>query len=219
MLDSPRAVIFDFDYTLADSSDGVIACVNHALAGLGLPPESPARIRRTIGLSLAATLVELKGAALAHRADEFRRLFIACADVVMVERTMLYPWVPKVTATLTDRGIALGIVSTKYRRRIEAVLRREGLRSRFAVIVGGDDVAVPKPAPDALLLAVEMLGLRPRQLLYVGDSRADGMAARASDIPFVAVLSGVTSPQELERSAPIAMLGDGSELPTLLGLD
>ena len=44
-----RAVMFDFDFTLADSSEGVVICVNHALSRMGLP-ESPAdAIARTIG--------------------------------------------------------------------------------------------------------------------------------------------------------------------------
>jgi phosphoglycolate phosphatase len=113
--------------------------------------------------------------------------------------------------------MALGIVSTKFRRRLEAVLEREGLRARFDVIVGGDDVTNPKPAPEALLLALSMLELAPTEALYVGDSSADGMAARAAGIPFVAVLSGVTPLATLENLSPIAILGDASELPALTG--
>ena len=56
-----QAIICDFDFTLADSSPGVVACVNEALAGLGLPPASAARIHATIGLSLPHTLQALTG--------------------------------------------------------------------------------------------------------------------------------------------------------------
>jgi len=213
---SPSAVIFDFDYTLADPSSGVVVCVNYALAGLGLPAEPPQRIRRTIGMSLPATLVELKGPATSHLAEEFQRLFTACADDVMADQTTLYPWVPDLLAALAARGLAMGIVSTKYRRRLEAVLQREGLRSHFAVIVGGDDVAHPKPAPDALLRAVDILGLPPSGALYVGDSGADGEAARAAGLPFIAVRSGVTPPEVLEALSPAAILDDASALTALL---
>ena len=41
----PRSVIFDFDYTLADSSAGIIECVNHALQGLSLPTSSDRSVR------------------------------------------------------------------------------------------------------------------------------------------------------------------------------
>jgi phosphoglycolate phosphatase len=187
------------------------------LAGLGLPPESPERIRRTIGLSLAATLVELKGADTARLADAFERLFIARADDVMVERTALYPWVPDMVVSLTASGITLGIVSTKFRRRIEAVLEREGLAERFAVIVGGEDVIAPKPASEGLLLALRTLGIPPTGALYVGDSTADGEAARSAGVPFVAVRSGVTPSAALASLSPVAILNDASELPALIG--
>lgn len=46
------SVIFDFDYTLADSSAGIVACVNHALHSMGLSHAPEEDICRTIGLSL-----------------------------------------------------------------------------------------------------------------------------------------------------------------------
>jgi phosphoglycolate phosphatase len=216
MTHNPSAIIFDFDYTLADSSNGIIICVNHALAALGLSVESPARIRDTIGLSLASTLVALKGGGVSHLADAFERLFIACADEVMTDQTTLYPWAPQLFASLASRGIVLGIVSTKFRRRIQAVLGREGLCHHFKVIVGGDDVDRPKPAPDAILAAIAALNTAPDAVLYVGDSTADGEAARSAGVPFVAVRSGVTRPEVLEALDPVAILNDASELPTLL---
>ena len=56
-----QAIICDFDFTLADSSPGVVACVNEALAGLGLPLASAEHIHATIGLSLPYTLRSLTG--------------------------------------------------------------------------------------------------------------------------------------------------------------
>ena len=46
---------FDFDYTLADSSEGTIICVNHALLSVGYDTQQPNAIRQTIGLSLPRT--------------------------------------------------------------------------------------------------------------------------------------------------------------------
>jgi len=45
-----QAIVCDFDFTLADSSLGVVACVNEALVCLGLPQTPAARIHATIGL-------------------------------------------------------------------------------------------------------------------------------------------------------------------------
>ena len=132
-----QSVIFDFDYTLADSSDGVIECVNYALGRLGLPAASDDAIRRTIGLSLPRTLTELAGDEQASQGDKFMRLFIERADVVLHDSIVLFDFVPPMVDALMSNGIRLGIVSSKFRRRIERVLLRDGLDSRFEVIVGG----------------------------------------------------------------------------------
>jgi phosphoglycolate phosphatase-like HAD superfamily hydrolase len=57
----PHAVLYDFDFTLADSSPGVVDCVNCALRQLGLSAAPPDLIRQTIGLSMSATLAHLTG--------------------------------------------------------------------------------------------------------------------------------------------------------------
>ncbi len=67
-----QVVLFDFDYTLADSSTAVVECCNAALKGIGLLPAQPERIHRTIGLSLPDTLASLAGEEHRHRAEEFR---------------------------------------------------------------------------------------------------------------------------------------------------
>ena len=71
-----QGVVFDFDYTLADSSAGAVACVNHALAQMGLPTAFPEQIHRTIGMNLPASLAALTEPGAHHRAAEFEHLFL-----------------------------------------------------------------------------------------------------------------------------------------------
>ena len=208
-----RAVIFDFDYTLADSSRGVVACINAALAELGLPTVSPEVACRTIGLSLAGTFTHLTGNPSGPLNEAFVRLFIQRADQIMADATVLYPAVPDTVRALRARGLALGIVSTKFSYRITSVLSREGLLDPFSVIVGGKDVANHKPDPEGLRLALERLGCAPDEVLYLGDSLVDAETAQRAGAPFVAVLSGVT-PREAFVGYPVrAFLAGVGELP------
>jgi len=69
------------------------------------------------------------------------RLFIQRADAVMLDYIVLFDSVRPAVKQLIANGLALGIVSTKYRRRIEAFLKREKLTDVFNVIVGGEDVS------------------------------------------------------------------------------
>ncbi len=211
-----RAVIFDFDYTLADSSSGVIACANYALAAMGLPAAADDAIRRTIGMSLPRTLAALAGDEYAPRGDEFMRLFLERADEVMADSTRVYDFVPRLADDLDGLGVEMGIVSSKYRHRIEEVLRREGLASRFAAIVGAEDVAELKPDPTGLLRAVDLLSGCRARCLYAGDSATDAETARRAGVAFVATLSGVTPRDAFADYAPRLHIDSAAELPPLL---
>ena len=218
MMISPgiQSVIFDFDYTLADSSEGVIECANYALRRLGLPEATDDAIRHTIGLSLPNTLTALAGDENAGHGEEFQRLFIERADVVLHDLIVIYEFVPSMVDILLKNGIRLGIVSSKFRRRIERVLRRDGLKGRFEVIVGGEDVEELKPNPTGLLRAVRRLETSKKRCMYVGDSITDAETARRAGVRFVAALSGVTEREEFAEYEPVMVLGSAGELPAML---
>ena len=208
-----RSVVFDFDYTLADSSVGVIECVNFALGSMGLPIVSTERACRTIGLSLTETFRQLADEGERARSQEFARLFAQRADQVMAERTVLFDAVPSTVRALIGQRLTLGIVSTKFRYRIQAILQREDLADSFEVIVGGEDVAQHKPDPAGLLAAIGQMGCTSEEVLYVGDSVTDAETAKRGKVAFVAVLSGVTPGEAFRDYDVCAVLEDVSELP------
>jgi len=211
-----RTILFDFDYTLADSSAAVVECVNFALRSMALPEAEPAQIRRTIGLSLPEAFLRLAGASQKDRTQEFRRFFRQRSDQVMVDWTELFEFVPGTVRSLHEAGKTLGIVSTKFRCRIEAVLRREGLARRFEVVVGGEDVQEFKPDPQGLLMALSKLECTRREALFVGDSLADAEAAQRAGLDFLAVLSGTTPREDLAAFRPVEILPSVRELPEAL---
>jgi phosphoglycolate phosphatase len=205
--ESLRAVVFDFDYTLADSSAGTMECINFALTNLGLPAVSPARAYETIGLSLSETFYVLAGITDEALASHFARFFVQRADMVMEPLTHLYDSVPQTVGALRQRGIPLAIVSTKFRYRIEQILKRHGLSGQFDVIVGGEDVTDHKPDPSGLLLALACLGVRPDEAIYIGDHVVDAEAARRAGVPFVAVLSGTCRKEDF-ADHPVCCFAD-----------
>ena len=182
--------------------------------GLRVPPA--AEIRRTIGLSLPDTLVRLAGDEYRPRAEEFRSFFRTRSDQIMVAWTEVLPGVVPAIRGLERGGFNLGIVSTKFRFRIEATLRREGLLDPFATIVGGDDVERFKPDPEGLLMASERMGVSPDQMVYVGDSVTDAETAQRAAVPFIALLSGTTSREEFAHYAPRSILTDITQLAAQL---
>ena len=211
-----RAIIFDFDLTLADSTKGIVECVNFALERLNLPQADDERIKRTIGMSLEDTFLSLTEQTDNQNVSLFISNFVKRADQVMVDLTSMFASVPATTERLIEMGFALGIVSTKFRYRIEEILARERLSSRFGVIIGGEDVAEHKPHPGGLTTAIARMQMNANDVLYVGDSTIDALTAERAKVPFIAVLSGATSKSEFDEVPKVAVIDDISALPRLL---
>ncbi len=211
-----KAVVSDFDYTLADSSTGATDCFRYAFHRLGLPVASDNEIRETIGLSLEAAFRRLMDPDHWLHAEKFALHFKHRADQGMAASTTLYASVPQVAQALRARGLSLAIVSTKFRYRIRSILQRDGIADPFVVIIGGEDVEEHKPDPRGLLSALGKMGRLPTEVLYVGDSVVDAETARRVAVTFVAVLSGVTPEAAFRDYEPRAILHDLRELPAVL---
>lgn len=211
-----RGIIFDFDFTLADSSKGVVKCVNYALKKLNFSEFADEEIKKTIGLTLDQTFVKLAGEPHLDKIEKFKYYFIEKADEVMTNNTILFTETPSVIKFLHSKSIKLGIVSTKFRYRIVNILSREALLDYFKVIIGGEDVQTLKPNPIGLLEAIKKLNLSVSQIIYIGDSVTDAETARRAGVSFMAVLSGVTFRNDFKNYPVTKFLNDLSEILKLL---
>ncbi len=215
---APGAIVFDFDLTLADSRPGFVAAHHFATQALGLPEPTRAAIGRSIGTPLEKVVPlwfpTLDGAAVA----EYIRVYREQADEVMATLTLMLPGAVATIQRLSEIGIPTAIVSQKLRHLIIAVLEREGIADCFDLVLGGQDVPDFKPDPGGLLLALERLEVEPADGLYVGDTTIDAEAASRGGIPFVAVLTGVTTHDEFAPYQTQAVLDSVVELPDYLEL-
>ncbi|GCE15679.1 HAD family hydrolase [Tengunoibacter tsumagoiensis] len=207
-----RVIIFDFDYTLADSSYGAMECINFALRSLKIPPASYESVCQTIGLSLPETFLYLTESEHEGKSSEFVRLFKERADEAMAENTVIYDTVNSTLEALSLVNIKMGVVSTKYRYRIEEILKREKILNFFEVIVGSEDVQAHKPDPEGLWLAIEHFQESKQNSLYTGDSTIDAETALRGGVPFVAVLTGVTQSQAFDSYKPVNIVNNLKEL-------
>jgi phosphoglycolate phosphatase len=213
-----RAVIFDFDLTLADSSAGFDASHRFAAERLGLPLPDHESVRRTIGTPLALAVPMLHGPAIDGLLDEYIRLYQAHADEHMTGLTVMLPGACEAILRLHAGGLPLAIVSQKLRYRVEAVLEREQIRDCFAAVLGAEDVPAFKPDPGGLHIALERLQTAPEDAVYVGDTTIDAAAAANAGLRFVAVLTGPTTRDDFAPFTPQALLTSVADLPALLGM-
>lgn len=174
---------------------------------------------KTIGLTLEHSFTYLVGKGHSGKAEEFKGHFIKRADEVMADYTEIFPETPQVIKLLYRKGIQLGIISTKFRYRIQNILEREDLLDYFEVIIGAEDVEKHKPDPSGLLEAIKRFNLPISHILYVGDSKTDAETALRAKVSFIAVLSGVTNKKDFKRYPVILFLKKVSEIPSILGLE
>jgi len=205
-------LIFDLDGTLIDSSVGVVDAVNYSLRMMDQPEQPPERIVRFIGFPLSRMYREFSEAPV----DDLRRHFHVRAAETMVASTVPLDGVAGTLERLQSAGYRMAIATTKIRRHLDGIVARFGWCDFFKVLVGSDEVANVKPAPDAFRLAVERLGTTPQRAIVVGDTINDVYAAHAVPMKVVAVESPYGGLKELRAARPDYLIKTLSELPKLL---
>lgn len=194
-----KVIIFDFDYTLGDSTNGIVLSANDALEQMGECTRSYEEIKKTIGLSLKETYKALTGNVDDALAEQFSALFKKKADEVMVPNTELYEGVKEMLWKLREKGYRTGIVTTKFQYRIQNILKKFDACELIDVIVGAENVKAVKPDPEGLLLAIEQLGVAKDEVLYVGDSYVDAQTAESAGVKFAGVLTGTTTREDFMK--------------------
>lgn len=187
-----KAVLFDFDYTLGDSTVPIVSSYTAALAEMGWPAPDREAVRATIGYTLQDGYTMLTGDADEEKRKEFFPRFKAHATPVMIRDSVLCPGAEDVLNWLGEAGVRTGIVSTKGGDQIAGIFEKYGLRDGLSLIIGGQDVTKNKPDPEGLNLAVERLGLEKADILFCGDTVIDAETARRAGVEFCAVLNGTT---------------------------
>lgn len=177
----PAAALFDWDGTLVDSLAAIYRANRRALATIGITMD------RTWFRERYTPDWRRSYAELGVPADMYDELAERWAREMQNLRPRALPWARGGLRRLRRHGVRLGIVTASMRAVVEPGMTRLNLDGLFEVVVCADDVARGKPHPEALLRALEELGLPPAEARYVGDTPTDLEMARAAGTPFVAV--------------------------------
>lgn len=207
-----QAVLFDFDYTLGDSTVPIVESYTAALTAMGWSAPEREAVRHTVGYTLEDGYTMLTGDADPEHRREFFRRFKEHATPIMIRDTVLCPGAAQVLNWLSGRGVPTGIVSTKGGDQLRGIFQKEGLTDRLALIVGGQDVTKNKPDPEGLNLAVERLGVGKRDVLFCGDTVIDAETARRAGVDFCAVLNGTTPAEAFADYPHVHIAPDLAEL-------
>lgn len=171
--DMVKAVLFDFDGTLADTAPVIVACFHESFKAFGLPDRTDAEIRSTIGLPLFDSFLKLQPSLSKERAKTIVAHYRDSYQDWALRVLKPYPGTEDILKGLKAQGYALAVVSSKMTYLIEKMVQALGFAKYFDLLVGEELVAHKKPAPDMDLYAMEKLHADPKQTTMVGDSTYD----------------------------------------------
>lgn len=191
-----RGVLLDLDGTLLDTAPDMAAALNRLRAESGRAALHPSVIRPHVSHG-AAALVRLGFPDVSE--DEFQRLrerFLVVYANDIARATTVFPGFEAVLATLEAGRVPWGVVTNKQTSLTTPLLEHMHLTKRAACVVCGDTVGQRKPHPAPLLHAAGLLGLEPRDCVYVGDAERDVQAGRAAGMHTLIALFGYLGEQD-----------------------
>jgi len=196
------AVMFDLDGTLLDTLDDIARCVNTCLADMGDPPRTREAVRMMVGdgveVLCARALARSSPARVAEMIGRMKQYY---REQLFVS-TRPYPGILDLLDSLRSKSLRLAILSNRPHEVTVPLVEKFFPGPSFEAVLGGREDVPPKPDPHGAFQIAGDLGLRPSQILYVGDSPVDVKTGKAAGMPTLAVTWGFRDEDLLRVESP-----------------
>lgn len=211
-----KLLLFDFDGTIIDNSEGIFNCIRHAAARVGIPCPDNEALRPFVGPPLYESFTAFLGAdheTALKMVDAYRERYRPLGT----KEAVLYPKVKEMLAGLKEQGKILAVCSGKPRDFVITISRNLGIAPLF------DDYFCPSfsdthvTKSDYIRTAMEKYGATPAETVMVGDTKSDVTAATEAGVDFAGAAYGFAAPGELEAHGATALAADVPALYKLLG--
>lgn len=209
-----KAVVIDLDGTLLDTAPDLADAATAMAAELGVPEVDEARLKTYIGNGVSRLVKRvLTGEMEAEPpADLFCRalpVFEKYYAQWVSRKSRPFPGVVEGLDAFKAMGLHLACITNKAARFTHPLLKDTGLFDYFELILSGDTLPEKKPSPLPLKHACQVFGIKPSELLLIGDSLNDTQAARAAGCPVFCV------PYGYNRGRPVEELDPDRVVPSL----
>lgn len=203
-----KAVLFDLDLTLIDSSKAIINSIKHVLdlKGYSIQKEEIAKLVGKVSLEeqFQALVPSLSDNEINEYVDCYRQHSLAHH----IENTKLYPHAEETLQNLRSLNFKLGVVTGKYKKLALEALNHFQLTPLFNTIVTAYEMKKHKPAPDVVFEAARRLEVNASECIFVGDSLADVEAGKRAGCFTIAISRNTVGRRQLEEAEPDIVLDD-----------
>ena len=200
----PAAVIFDMDGLMLDTEPLAARAWTDAATAIGVAFD------RAVTASLVGrNFPDCRALLLAHHGAGYpvdalmQAWHVAYDAIVEREGIALKTGLVPLLEWLEAAGIRRAVATSTRRVRAEAKLERTSLAARFHALVGGDEPARGKPAPDIFVLAAARLEVAAAECIVLEDSEPGIRGAIAAGMTPLWVPDGIAPPASLAELAPL----------------
>lgn len=211
-----KLCLFDFDYTLADTSKAIVECFRHTFKTMNLDGFDEEKAKKTIGMTLDIAFSELTEIKDDNQVKHLVEIYRVKSDEITIKNTVLFEDTIETLKTLRDKNIKIGIVSSRMGERIDKILEHLDCRQYIDYIIGYENVSTHKPNPEGLLKSLDYFNCKKEDVLYIGDSYIDAEAAQNGEIDFIGVTTGTTTQKEFEKYNNVKIVNNLSSILELV---
>lgn len=215
-----KLIGFDLDGTLVNSLPDLALSVNSALAELALPQAPEELVLTWIGngadvlssRALAWASEQAKRELTEQEISQFKQRFGFYYGENLCNISKLYPNVKDTLEQLHQQGYILAVITNKPTKHVKPVLTAFGIEHLFSELLGGQSLPAIKPHPAPLYYLCGKFGLYPKQILFVGDSKNDILAAHSAGCPVVGLTYGYNYNIPIAESQPDWVIDDFAQI-------
>ena len=210
-----QVVVFDWDGTLVDSEQHIVASIRYAAEQLGLSTLAHNVIKNIIGLGMREALKELYPDLTAEQVASMRKHYAERFFQSRIDAANLFPSVVETLTALRRKGLKLAVATGKSRNGLDKALKSSGLGVYFDITRCADET-LSKPDPLMLHEIANHYQMDFDAMLMIGDTTYDMEMAYRVSMPSVAVSYGVHDSKDLLEYKPIKIIDKLSEVLTLI---
>ncbi len=209
-----KAILFDFDGTLINTHDLIIEGFNQLSQKYRGTTFSAKDHVSILGKPLDQQIRHICPFHFDEAIESFKQWYAVNHDL----HAKGYEEIEDVLLILKSDGYRLGIVTNNSQQGMSVGLKLLGFEKYFEVIITRDEVSECKPSPEGILKALSYLDVCPNECLYVGDSSADILAARAAGVTPILVGWTALSHEQIRALSPVDLIESPYEILLMLSL-
>lgn len=211
-----HTVLWDLDGTVFESGEGILQTARETMAHFGWPEPEPERLRRFVGPPSHESYERIAGMPheMAQRAGHWHRARYLAGNWRM---SRFFPGIPELLRDLRREGAKLAVASTKPRPAMEAMMDAFSLWDTFDFFACANPDGTGGEKPALIRRALDALGEHDNsRAVMIGDTRYDAAGARDTAVPFIGVLYGYGTREDMEEQGARVFAADAGELRRLL---